>query len=214
MSHKNSDRIQEALAQLSNAPVFTAETEGRPTILGGNFQVKEDFAEFLRFWQEQPAMPYRIWEHVSSIEFADEPAEPAYLERGDVFGEGGHLSLRRNVDQWLWHYIGEHVEPPETFTYEDFWTSAQGKQAKLRRYEETALLWGEDRHGQGLWQEDRVAVARLNYPVVDAGGRVQLVYWHFMEAGQTAFVWYRALETYPGNTQQQVREEEHEHGTE
>lgn len=216
MSHTSTDRIQEALEQINRAPVCTAETAERPTILGGDFQA-EDFDTFLDFWRErwqaQLAMPYRIWEHISTIEFADEPAEPAYLERGDMFGEGGHLALRRNVDQWLWHYIGKPVSLPDTFKCKDFWTAAQGKQAKLRRYEETVLLWGEDKHGQGLWQDDRVAAARLKYPVGKAGGRVQLVYWHFMEAGQTAFVWYRKLETHQANSREQVGEEENEHGT-
>ncbi len=176
-------------------------TAERPTILGGRF-VPDRLDDFLAAWQERWAkMPWRIWERVSeiTIEYGTRPDAWDYVQRAEVFGEGGHLSLRRDGARWLWHYIGPTDQPPpEGFPRAEhseecinFWTPT--RKADLRRYAERVLLWGERKEGYDFWWEDRVAAAKLMYPGQQAG-RVYLNFWRFTEAGQTVFVWYRDLD--------------------
>lgn len=171
-----------------------AEAE-RPTILGGEFPA-ERLNDFLSAWQTRwEAMPYRIWEHISLIEFADEPKQPEFLQRAEIFGEGGHLSLRRDGNRWLWRYVGETVALPlDEFGVVDFWKTNPGCQ--LRRYAESVILWSEKKGSDNLWSDGRVAAAHLNYPVT-SNGRVYLHFWRYTENGQTAFVWHRKLSDQP-----------------
>jgi hypothetical protein len=195
MSDKRVD-FQELIQGMAQAEV--AETE-RPAILGGRFSA-ERLDAFLSAWRSRwGKMPWRIWEHVSHIDFSfsDEPAEPLYLQRAEIFGEGGHLSLRCDVRQWLWHYVGEPIKLPlpgfeGSEACRDFWSAHPD--CKLRCYEESVLLWGERKEGFDLWWDDRAAAARLIYPEQSAG-RVHLDFLRFTENGQTAFVWYRNLRT-------------------
>ncbi len=174
----------------------------RPTIIGGRFE-SDRLDDFLSTWRlEERNMPWRIWEHISKIEFASESGNTAYLQRAEVFGEGGHLSLRRDGSYCYWHYIGPHGQlPPQGFDQspecEDYWKDNQS--AKLRRYQEVVTLWGEEivdeqKEPTGRWWEDRVAAAGLEYPPQLSGNpRVYLTFWRYTDGGQTAFVWYRAL---------------------
>lgn len=209
MSRNPDDIIAKALKALKQAPLYRKNEDGSPplTILGG--QVRSDcFDEFLAMWRKRwESMPYRIWEQISQIEFADEPQAFKYLQRAELFGEGGHLSLRRDGKRWFWHYIGPAKEPAskgleaeyENFwkikgnSNEDFWQLKENSTVPFRRYEEHVLLWGEDKKNQGFWWDDRVAAAKLKYPI-DKGGRVCLKFWRFTENGRSAFVWYRGLE--------------------
>lgn len=169
--------------------------EERPTILGGEFPAERlnDFLSVCRArWD---AMPYRIWEHISLIEFADAPKQPEFLQRAEIFGEGGHLSLRRDGNRWLWHYVGETVALSlDEFGGVDFWKT--NPRCQLRRYAESVILWGERKDNQDRWHEDRVAAANLAYPL-STNGRVYLYFWRYTENGQTAFVWYRQLSDQP-----------------
>lgn len=169
-----------------------AEAE-RPTILGGEFTA-ERLDDFLNLWRSRrDAMPYHIWEHISHIEFADEPEHPEFLQRAEIFGEGGHVSLRRDSNRWLWHYIGNQASPAG-FPSVDFWQLHSHSQ--LRRYAESVILWSEKKENDNLWSDGRVAAAQLNYPV-QSDGRVYLHFWRYTENGQTAFVWYRKLSDRP-----------------
>lgn len=193
--------FQELIKQMGEAAKAAAD---RPTILGGQFAV-DRLDGFLSAWRMRWAtMPWRIWEHISMIEFANEPREPKFLQRADVFGEGGHLSLRRDSNRWLWHFLGPaNTAAPEGFEQEpecvDFWTP--GRSAQLRRYDEYVLLWGERKEGHTFWWEDRVAAARLNYPD-QKEGRVYLDFWRYTQDGQTEFVWYRGLSQKAHNGEQ------------
>lgn len=170
----------------------------RPTVLGGEFAA-DRLDEFLNVWREYwNTMPYRIWEHISRIEFADRPAQPEFLQRAEIFGEGGHLSLRRDGNRWLWRYIGTSVSITG-FGVEDFWQKHSACQ--LRRYAESVVLWGERKDNQPRWFDDRVAAANLAYPLKTTG-RVYLHFWRYTEQGQTAFVWYRALSDKPDQEHQ------------
>jgi hypothetical protein len=193
--------LQQLIEQMAQA---RREGTDLPTILGGRFAAArlDDFVEVWRQRWNEIEMPWRIWEYVSKIEFADGPATTEYLQRGEVFGTGGHLSLRRDGNHWLWHYIGPWGQmPPVGFDQppecEDFWRENQD--VPLRCYEEQVLLWGEEIVDEeqcpaGRWWEDRVAAARLEYPRELSGySRVYLTFWRYTESGRTAFVWYRAL---------------------
>jgi hypothetical protein len=205
-----SDPINGAFQRLRAAPEYGNDSEQRPIILGGRFDAGDRQADdanlsaFLLIWQERMGqMPWRIWEHISGIGFANEPADTRYLQRAELFGAGGHLSLRRDSGRWLWSYIGPAGVPTlkwraELPAGEDFWTSAQGARATLRQYEEQVLLWGKATPSRSnepsIWWEDRVARAKLAYPQVPQGSeRVVLRLWRYTEDGRTAFVWYRAL---------------------
>jgi hypothetical protein len=204
MSEKSRD-FGELLKQMNEAPRYGKDGPNRLTILGGQFDSKR-LEAFLAAWRVRwEGMPWRIWEHISDIAFADKPREPELLQRGEVFGEGGHLSLRRDGQRWFWHYIGPADQrAPAGFEKAsecaDFWAAEPNKDMRLRRYDERALLWGEeilDAHQQptGRWWEDRVAAARLDYPVQLKGHeRIYLRFDRFTEVGRTVFVWYRGLE--------------------
>lgn len=169
----------------------------RPTVLGGQF-APQRLDAFLAAWRERWAtMPWQIWEHISHIEFSDKRQELEHLQRAEIFGEGGHLSLRRDANRWLWHYIGPTGQPsPEGFEQEseceNFWTT--NPTASLRRYSDRTILWGERKTGHDFWWEDRVAAANLIYPE-QGEGRVYLDFWRYTQDGQTVFVWYRRLST-------------------
>ncbi len=170
--------------------------ENRPAIWGGEFPASR-LGKFLRVWQAHlNTMPYRMWEHISHIEFAASPAQPEFLQRAEIFGEGGHLSLRRDIDRWLWHYIGTQNNPMQNTTFDavDFW--ATHPDCRLRRYAESVMLWGNRKEGAPHWSDDRVAAANLHYPL-DVNGRVYLHFWRYTENGQTVFIWYRALSATP-----------------
>lgn len=197
--------FSDLIKKVQDAPRYGKDGPNRLTILGGQFAPGRLVA-FLTAWREHwHTMPWRIWEHISEIGFADEPTDPDLLQRGEVFGEGGHLSLRRDGNRWFWRYIGPTGEPglegfeiaPEC---EDFWGTEQNKDTTFRCYEEHVLLWGQEildtkKQPTGLWWEDRVAAARLQYPAQLKGyERVYLKFWRFTEGGRTAFVWYRDLD--------------------
>lgn len=191
MSDKSID-FEQLYERMQRAKLAEAE---RPTILGGEFPA-ERLNDFLSVWQARwKAMPYRIWEHISLIEFADEPKQPEFLQRAEIFGEGGHLSLRRDGNRWLWHYVGEAVDLSlNGFGAMDFWKANPNYQ--LRRYTESVILWSEQKVSGNLWSDGRVAAAQLNYPVA-SNGAVDLHFWRYTENGQTAFVWYRNLSDQP-----------------
>lgn len=203
MNEKNLD-FGELIQKMNAAPRYGKAGPNRLAILGGQFG-PERLAAFLAAWQGRWAtMPWRIWEHVSEIGFADTPKDPDLLQRGEVFGEGGHLSLRRDGNRWYWRYIGPADQPvPKGFEKapecEDFWAIEQNKDVSLRCYEERVLLWGNEildsnKQPIGVWWEDRVAAARLQYPAQLKGhDRVHLKFNRFTEAGRTVFVWYRDL---------------------
>jgi hypothetical protein len=171
------------------------------TILGGEF-IDARLEAFLSAWRKRwDVMPWRIWEGVSTIELAAEAGAPGCLQRAEIFGSGGHLSLRRDGNRWLWHYVGLGGQPaPEGFEQPpECEKLVLPEDAGLRRYRERVLLWGEEIGGKegkpsGRWWEDRVAAASLVYgPELAGKARVCLDFWRYTLDGQTALVWYREL---------------------
>lgn len=203
--------FKDLIAEMQKAEVPADE---RPTILGGEFSA-DRLEAFLAAWRiDWVTLPWRIWEHISAIKMvntaampdSDELGESDLLQRGEVFGEGGHLSLRRDGNRWLWHYVGPKAQPPPAGFVKkgddaSFWETAAGQIGALRRYEERILLWGqkvkdEQKQPDGpYWWEDRVAAARLEYPKQLRGhAHVYLKFWRYTDGGRTVFAWYRGLE--------------------
>lgn len=190
-------RFEKLWQQMQDAVVAD---EHLPTVLGGRFEA-DNLTQFLNQWfQNGPMMPWRIWKHISFIEFSDAPQEPEYLQRAELFGDDGHLSLRREGNRWLWHFIGTAGTTLPAGVKGDPW-KLDGS-TPLRCYPDKTILWGEEirenkddpKTGIGLWWEDRVGAANLKYPSHLSGiSRVYLHFDRYTQAGRTVFVWYRGL---------------------
>lgn len=158
-------------------------------IFGGQC-IEKDIMHFLEQW-DLTAIPYRIWEYVSTIEFKKDtlPENTVLLERGRLFGDGGDLLLRRNSTGFNWRFIGSTgVRPPAgDYHVQNFWDVYPD--VSFHQYRKTALLWGEFNGERRV--ENRVAAAKLDYPA--EGKRIALVYKVFCHAGQVEFVWYTGL---------------------
>ncbi|MCK6561904.1 hypothetical protein HUU39_05745 [candidate division KSB1 bacterium] len=179
-------------------------------ILGGVLEAKggetleHAAAGFLKPW-DLARMPYRIWEYEHRITFTEpEVAEWSLLERGRIFGEAGDLSLRRDGKRFLWHFIGQ-PQPATPKDAQDFWKHSPECQAnpdfkmRRRRKLDVALLWGEYDATRKRWHDDRVAWAKLDYPLdieqqtENNGTRVKIAYDLFTDRGQIAFVWWKEI---------------------
>ncbi len=153
---------------------------------------------FLKGW-ELTHMPYRIWEYVSEISFAQDtlPTNETLLEHGRLFGEGGDLTLRRDGAEFRWHFVGEpEMKPPEGYGDNNFWAVEANKGVIFHKWCNEAMLWGEYKKELGRWHDNRVARAKLTYPISNGreGERVMINYYTFSQAGQVQFVWFRELD--------------------
>jgi hypothetical protein len=160
----------------------------------GDVCTEANLLTFLSAW-DLTQMPFRIWEYVSKIDFelGTPPSNFSLLERGRCFGKSGDLSLRRDGDLFRWHFIGkEGMKPPAGYDADEnnFWKA--DPHAQYLVCEESALLWGDRKSGATRWFEDRVARAKLEYPI-NVTGRVKICYWTFSRAGRIEFVWFCAL---------------------
>jgi hypothetical protein len=151
-----------------------------------------DLADFLQSWSPASrGMSLGIWEYTDGIQFRDSGTDKErlpWLERARLFGPGGDLSLRREGEEYLWHFIGTF--PPPVAGGRNFWEGRGEK--KLRRNAASALLWGHNEAGERKWYEDRVGWADLSYPH-DPAKRLWLHYTEFTDGGQVAFVWWKEL---------------------
>lgn len=164
------------------------------TISGGHF-MDQPIGDFLNDWSSVP-MQYHIWEHISTIQWGEDtktfPANLDDVQRAELFGEGGHLSVQNDGHGWHWHFIGgSNVAIPVGYGATRF-TDFPDK--GFRCYEDRVVLWGERKEGHNIWWDDRVAGANLKYPITyGAPKRVQLRFSRFSHGGTTAFVWYHSL---------------------
>ncbi len=188
--------FDELVAYVTNADHYRDAT--RFAVWGGECSA-DQLPVFLKGWNLPNAnMPYCIWETMSEMRFKAQtlPADVAELERGRVFGPRGDLSLRRDSERFLWHFVGEKgVNPPAEFdkAENDFWQAEPDAQFLMT--EDTLLLWGERKDQQPRWFEDRVARAKLTYPIAGTpSGRAQVRYRAFTRAGQVELVWFMRLE--------------------
>lgn len=162
-------------------------------IRGG--EIGEDkLQQFISMWN-QLEMPFVILETVREIvirknyDFSTLAANT--VDRISIFGEGGDLDIRRDADYFRWRYIGEN-KLPEKVEGEDFWDKNPNKKYFIE--EKKALLWGKYNSDRNLWHDDRVAKAKLSYPVEGNPERVKIRYRTLSEEGVIAFVWFVAIE--------------------
>jgi len=187
--------------------------DSQVVIWGGKF-TGDKLSDFVDAW-DFGGMPYVIQEQTHRIAFRLEENSShiatllkknhALLERAEVFGGSGNLSLRRDSNSFLWHFIGANDIARQNsltklqakkFNIKDFWQ--ENSNCQLRTRDESALLWGDYDTTLNRWQDDRVGWADLSYPITDAKARqdkkrVQIDYTVFTEAGQVAFVWWKEL---------------------
>jgi len=163
-------------------------------IVGGTIDEARALA-WLSQWDLE-YLPWRLWEEVSALRLEKNsslPGDLALIERGQVFGEGGDLTLRRDGEIFRWHFIGPATAKIQTTADAlDFWN--EHPNTVLHRVEQQAILWGVWRPELGRWHDNRVGWANLQYPA-ELNGKPH-VYIHFdeyLESGRVAFVWLRDL---------------------
>ena len=171
------------------------------SIWGGECS-EDQLPRFIGQWPTLTRLTYRIWEYTSRIvirkagDAEDIPAQARVprLERGRLFGgTGGDLSLRRDGDVFLWHFVGPAgCVPPEASVVRDFWQVGEPN-ARFHVGEESSLLWGERKEGFDRWFDDWVGSAILEYPM-DCLNRVKVRYRTYSRRGRVEFVWLRELD--------------------
>lgn len=186
----------------------TAQGPEEVGIWGGRF-AEGELSAFLGLWTlPRDLMPWGIWLWTDNIRFDHRglaPGDQAYLERGRIFGLGGDLGLRRVYGDFMWRFVGRPAELPkdaaneEKYGAQDYWDNRSG--SRLRARERSALLWGEDHSGAGLWQEDRVGWAHLAYPKVRAS-RVKLCYREYLLGSRVEAVWWLGLQDLDGTCEE------------
>ncbi len=138
----------------------------------------------------------RIWcytdESVIGTEVA--PRDVDRLERARLFGPGGDLEVWRGNQGFRWRYVGLAASAPEGDTLA--WPDDENNPVFSR--EQTALFWGNRPEGRERWYDDRVAGARLEYPIGGAPERIQVRYREYTQAGRPFAIWLQELEAYHG----------------
>jgi hypothetical protein len=119
------------------------------------------------------------------------PNKLSELIRLRAFGPGGDLEVRRDADRFYWRFIGPGKVPVPKILFENYWD--HHPTAVFRCTETSALLWGKRNDISGLWLDDRVAKARLEYPGANSD-RAQVRIRQYMQGGQIAFTWITDLE--------------------
>ncbi|MBD3190529.1 MAG: hypothetical protein GF308_07785 [Candidatus Heimdallarchaeota archaeon] len=169
-------------------------SKGEPLIYGGKITDNE-LQDFLRQFNFKK-MPYSIIELVNNLSieknFDYSKMDFDRVERIRSFGEGGDLDLRRDENQFYWRYIGK-TSLPSNIDGEDFWSANQDTSFFVE--EKEALLWGKYNKKWGKVHDNRVAKAKLAYPVNGKPWNgVKLVYKSFSDSGVIAFNWFLKIE--------------------
>lgn len=172
----------------------TACSQADLTIVGGTIQ-ETTVLNWLGRWNLQ-SLPWRLWEEVSALSLEKDtplPSSFALVERGQLFGEGGDLTLRRDGDLFRWHFIGPRTaNVPMTADALDYWV--ESTTTVLHCVKQQAILWGVWRSDLGRWHDNRVGWANLQYPAEFNGKpHVYIHYDEYLESGRVAFVWLRDL---------------------
>ncbi len=183
-----------------------------------------DVAKVMYIWGiPDNDMPYCIWEYVSEILFQhnQRPVQDTLhlLQRGRVFGKAGDMILWRQGEEFAWRFIGQQGRFHQRVVGKqsrnrrdstiraiakgiDFWQYEPG--ATFHRYgDKQVMLWGEWSEQAGQWFDDRVARAKLTYPIahIPPPQRVLLQYDTFSRNGVVEFVWFKRLVAWPGGKQ-------------
>ena len=172
----------------------TACSQADLIIIGGTIEEAKAPA-WLNQWNLE-SMPWRLWEEVSALSLEKSTSIPldfALVERGQLFGEGGDLTLRRDGDIFRWRFIGPKTanvqKTPDALS---FWSEYPN--TVLHCVEQKAILWGAWRNDLDRWHDNRVGWANLQYPAeLNGKAHVYIHYDEYLESGRVAFVWLRDL---------------------
>jgi hypothetical protein len=163
-------------------------------IWGGDKIDADALQQFISTWSKSE-MPFVIIETVREIaikkNYDFSTIVPDTVERIRIFGAGGDLDIRRDANRFRWRYIGKKGLP-EKVDGENFWANNSDK--KFFMEEKDALLWGKYNSDRVVWHDNRVAKAKLSYPIDDNPKRVKIRYRTLSETGVIAFVWFVAIE--------------------
>lgn len=190
----NLKRLVEQMLDADETPLIGAQD----LAVWGGESTAERLEDFLQTWAlPRSGMPWSLWQWTDRMEMQYEARSPNdldYLERGRVFGQDGDLELRRDGDRFLWRFVGEAgTALPAGFDSTDYW-DGRPDEWRLRPYERTALLWGEDEEGTGCWHEDRVGWAKLEYRGMEGNSVVQVRYIEYLHGGNVELVRLLRLE--------------------
>ena len=165
-------------------------TEKELTVLGGVF-IESRLEDFIK------ALPQKlIWaisEYTDRCTFTkNDLPQLNYLERVRFFGEGGDLEIRRDGEEYRWRFVGPHgTMIDKSFLSADFWV--EGDVPFLRVHDEKLYLWGK-KETKGGYRQDKVASAKLNYPLETELPHAMIVAKVFTYYGRPQFSWYIELE--------------------
>ncbi len=163
-------------------------------IVGGTIE-EAQATDWLNQW-DLGSLPWRLWEEVSALRLEKATSVPldfTLVERGQLFGEGGDLTLRRDGSIFRWHFIGpKTAKVQKTSDTQDFWS--EHPNTVLYCVEQKAILWGLWRSELGRWHDNRVGWANLHYPAeLNGKPHVYIHYDEYLDSGRVAFVWLRDL---------------------
>ena len=154
---------------------------------------EDDLQEFISNW-DQSEMPFVILETIETITITKacdfSTLAPPNVERIRIFGSGGDLDIRRDAYLFRWRYIGKN-KLLEDVKGEDFWDKNADKKFFIE--EKEALLWGQYKRDRKVWHDNRVAKAKLSYPIEGNPERVKIRYRTLSEEGVIAFIWFVEL---------------------
>ncbi len=160
-------------------------------IWGG--EIEENILQkFISKW-DFSNMPFTILETITEIiiekkvDFSKIPSDQ--IERIRIFGQGGDLDIRRDANLFRWRYVGLN-NPPKDSEGKNFWEEEKNSNKKFFVEEKEALLWGKYDSKKNLRQEDRVAKAKLSYPVQGNPKFAKIRYKTLSEQGVISFVWF------------------------
>ena len=163
-------------------------------LIWGSEIEEDDLQQFISNW-DQSEMPFVILETIREIviikNYHFSTLEPHAVERIRIFGSGGDLDIRRDAYHFKWRYIGKN-RLPEDVKGVDFWDKKADKMFFME--EKEALLWGQYNSNRKVWHDNRVAKAKLSYPVEGNPERVKIRYRTLSEAGVIVFLWFVAIE--------------------
>jgi hypothetical protein len=156
--------------------------------------VKEtELHQFISRWNFSK-MPFIIIETLKEIKIIKNPnfsdIAPKLIERIRIFGNGGDFDLKRETFCFRWRYIGQD-NPPLDINGDNFWGKNPDKQ--FFQEEKEALLWGKYNQNKKSWHDNRVARAKLSYPINGNPERVKICYKTLSEGGCISFVWFMEL---------------------
>ncbi|MDY6856508.1 MAG: hypothetical protein SWO11_17755 [Thermodesulfobacteriota bacterium] len=175
-------------------------SEGDINIFGGTTgeDSEDTLSDFVDKWNFRDMhMPFAILETIKEIEITKgldtSKIDPYTIERIRIFGKGGDLDIRRvDNNQFLWRYVGNE-EKPEKAGGKNFWETEDSNGMKFFVEEQYALLWGKYDQKRSIWHDDRVAKAKLSYPINASPERVKISYKMLSKGGVVSFIWLTGI---------------------